>query len=280
MPGIFGAACGPGRRVSGVHLDQIGERLRHQPNLRIERRVSPDGRAALGAVDLGWLSGSGRVARGLDGSLAVVHGEIANLPAGTKAAAAVLEAYRLDPGSLGRLQGSFALALWDAAHGVLVLTSDRFGLRNVYYNISDGVLYFAPLVGALLAVSAVERRIDLGAVADFLTFHHVLGDRSLLRGVRALPPATIATFDGRRLRLERYWSPRYRAAGGGVDGYVEEFGKRLEAAVDRALTGPPRPGLPVSGGLDSRAMLSVLGGSRRVHCFTVGGGLVPGSAEG
>jgi asparagine synthetase B (glutamine-hydrolysing) len=134
MPGIFGAACGPGRHVSGLHLDQIGERLRHQPNLRIERRASPDGRSALGAVDLGWLSGSGRVAQGPDGSLAVVHGEIANLTAGTKAAAAVLEAYRLDPGSLARLQGAFALAIWDAAHGVLVLASDRFGLRNVYYH--------------------------------------------------------------------------------------------------------------------------------------------------
>jgi asparagine synthase (glutamine-hydrolysing) len=256
--------------VDGVPLERVAERLRHQPGLGIERRASPDGRAALGAVDLGHLCGSGRVFQRPDGSLAVVHGEITNLAAETEAAVAVLDAYRLDPGSLARLQGSYVLAIWDAAQGVLVLANDRFGLRNVYYSLVDDVLCFAPLVGALLALPTLERRIDLGAVADFLTFHHVLGDRTLLRGVRALPPATIATFDGRGFRLERYWSPRYREAGGGVDGYVEEFGKRLQAAVARTRAGPSRPGLPLSGGLDSRAILSVLVDPRQVPCFTYG----------
>lgn len=232
----------------------------------------------LGAVDLGILPGSGKPYRDRNGSLAIVHGEITNLSAGVTPAAALLDAYRRDPASLTRLRGSYVAAIWDSAQGRLLLTNDRFGTRNLYYTIIDDVICFAPLVSALLAVPEVDRSIDLAAVTDFLTFYRILGDRTLLRAVRMLPPATIATFDAEGLRLERYWVPLYQDGHAkSVDECVEELARRLAAAVERMTSGPVRPGLPLSGGLDSRAILSVLGsGQPEVPCFTYG---VPGCAD-
>ena len=124
----------------------------------------------------------------------------------------MLARYRDDPSSLERMEGSYVVAIWDAAHATLVLAHDRFGVRNLYYAVSDGVVCFAPLVSALLGFGIRRPAIDLAGVADFLAFEHVLGDETLLRGIRALPPATIALVDARGVRLDRYWTPRYRPA--------------------------------------------------------------------
>lgn len=275
VPGIFGAATATDRRIDDLPLDRVAARLRHQPGLEVSVARAAGGSAALGAVDLGLLPGSGQVHRAPDGSLAVVHGTISNGPQDGSVAAAVLARYTTDPVSLTCWRGIYALAIWDAPRRTLLLTNGRFGLRNVYYTIIDGVLCFAPLVGALLELPAVSRALDMEAVADFLAFEHVTGDRTLLREVRALPPATVATFDARGLRLERYWQPSYRPNGtAAIEEYVEEFGRRLDIAIAQVLAAPLRPGFPISGGLDSRAILSVLGpGHLEAPCFTYG---IPG----
>ena len=60
------------------------------------------------------------------------------------------------PDALARLEGSFVAAVWDAGRGRLVLVNDRFGLRNLYYAITDGCLVFAPLVGPLCRLAGVD----------------------------------------------------------------------------------------------------------------------------
>ncbi|MEW6270863.1 MAG: asparagine synthase-related protein, partial [Thermodesulfobacteriota bacterium] len=218
------------------------------------------------------MRGSGLVHESDDGSLAVVHGTIRGLEEDDGLPATLLELYRRDPRGLEGLSGSYVLALWDAARRRLVLANDRFGSRNLYLAIAGDVLVFAPLVGALLALPDVARDLDLGAVADLLTFQHVLGDATLLRDVRALPPASIATFDASGLRVRRRWQPVYRPERSArLEEYADELGRRLRAAVVRSASSGLRPGLPLSGGLDSRALLAVLdGGSMEMPCFTYG----------
>jgi asparagine synthase (glutamine-hydrolysing) len=276
VPGILGAASLDGSPIGDLPFHRVLARLRHQPKVETSLVWTDDRRAALGAVDLGFFAGSGSSCSTPDGSVAVIHGEVTRPAATPRLAATLLERYRRDPQSLARVEGSFALAMWDAPRATLVLAHDRFGLRNVYYTRAGGVVCFAPLVGALLAFGVCRPEIDLAGVADFLAFEHLLGDETLVRGIHALPPATIARFDARGVRLERYWTPRYQGNGHGpADAYVEEFGRRLGAAASRSVSASPRAGIPVSGGLDSRTILAVARDALHpsTHCFTYG---VPG----
>lgn len=276
MPGVLGAASFGPRRIDALPFDRVLARLRHALPLATTTVSAPDRRAALGVVDLGLLRGSGSAATHPDGSLAVVHGELTRPEATPDLAAVVLARYRAEPASLERLEGSFAVAIWDAPRATLVLATDRFGLRNVYYTVADGVVCFAPLVSALVTFGVRAPAIDAAAVADFLAFEHVLGEETLLRDVHALAPATIARIDARGVRLERYWTPRYRPAPvRRCEEWVEEFERRLGAAAVRSVSQPPRVGLPISGGLDSRAILAVARPSLspRTPCFTYG---IPG----
>ena len=257
MPGIFGAVSFGARRVDALPVDRVVARLR-QPQLRTATITTLDGHALLGVADLGLLPGSGSSCVASDGSLAIVHGEFTRPEPIREFASVVLERYRDDPSSLQRLEGSYVVAVWDAARKTLVLAHDRFGVRNLYYACGDRVVCFAPLVSALLGFGIRRPSIDVAGVADFLAFEHVLGDETLLRGVRALPPATIARFDARGVRLDRYWTPRYCPAPARQPReWVEEFGRRLGASAIRSVSQPPRVGIPISGGLDSRTILAV-----------------------
>ena len=257
MPGIFGAVSFGLRRVDALPVDRVIARLR-QPQLRTATITTLDGRALLGVADLGVLPGSGSSCVASDGSLAIVHGEFTRPEPSREFASLVLARYRDDPSSLQRLEGSYVVAVWDAARETLVLAHDRFGVRNLYYACGDRIVCFAPLVGALLGFGICRPSIDMAGVADFLAFEHVLGDETLLRGVHALPPATIARFDARGVRLDRYWTPRYHPAPARQPReWVEEFGRRLGAATIRSVSQPPRVGIPISGGLDSRTILAV-----------------------
>lgn len=271
MPGIFGAVAAAPGRASALPLDALGERLRVQPALRVRLLRSEDGRAELGAVDLGVLPGSGVPYRADDGSLAVVHGEITNLPEGVPAAV-LLERCRFDLAALAALEGSFVAAVWDAARGRLMLVNDRFGLRNLYYARTGGCLVFAPLVAPLLHLAGVDATPDVAAAADLLAFEHVLGTRTLARGVEALPPASIACFEGGALTVRRYWTPRYRPGRGTLADYTEALEGSMGAAVRRAFAGPVRAGLPLSAGLDSRVILASIADRipSDTPCFTYG----------
>lgn len=271
MPGIFGAAC-VWHPIRDMPLDEVARRLVHGTRLTVSSATSADGRAHVGAADLQVLRGSGIVHQAIDGSLAVVHGEIRGMEH-DDAGRALLESYRSDPRRLERFSGSYVLAIWDAPQSTLVLANDRFGLRNLYYAVVGDTLVFAPLVGALLGVATLPRHPDVQAVADLLAFQHVTGDRTLLRAVHALPPGTIATFDAGGLDCRCRWRPGYRQpASLAVDDYVDELAKRLRQAVARCAAPAPRPGLALSGGLDSRALLTVLnsGGRLDTPCFTYG----------
>ncbi len=61
---------------------------------------------------------------------------------------------------IGRLNGMFAIALWDAPRRRLLLTRDRVGIKPLYYSLHQGNLYFGSEVKCILAAGGSTREID------------------------------------------------------------------------------------------------------------------------
>ena len=166
------------------------------------------------------------------------------------------------PAALDRLIGMFALALWDKQRQALLLARDRLGKKPLFYaSLPDGGLVFASEPSALAQHPGVAGGIDPVALAHYLRLNYVPCDRSLLRGVHSLPPASYAWFDtASGLRITRYWDLaakfRDKRRFASDDVAAEELRALIDDAVRQRLVSDVPLGAFLSGGVDSSTIVA------------------------
>jgi asparagine synthase (glutamine-hydrolysing) len=177
-----------------------------------------------------------------------------------------------------RFHGMFAFVLQERDSGRIVMARDRFGIKPLYIAQTGKVLRFASSLPALLKAGGVDRSIDQVALHHYMTFHAVVPPpRTIIEGVRKLPPATIRVIqpDG-SFADRRYWDPPYErdAADNGVS--AEEWRDRvldaLRLAVKRRMVADVPVGVLLSGGVDSSLIVGLLAeaGQTGLMSFSVG----------
>src|SRR5215217_6393154 len=135
-----------------------------------------------------------------------------------------------------RLDGIFAIALWDSDHRRLFLARDQLGVKPLYVYRSGEAVRFASELKALLRDPAVPRRLDPRALDQHLTFRFTPSPHTLLAGVEKLEPATCMVVEGGKERRFRYWDPApSERTDLSLDEAAERFRELLRAAVRRQL---------------------------------------------
>jgi asparagine synthase (glutamine-hydrolysing) len=177
------------------------------------------------------------------------------------------------PAFVERLQGMFALALWDSARERLVLARDRLGKKPLLYaRLPDGTLAFASELKALLRLPGLSRELDLDAIDAYLALQYVPGHGTALRGVHKVPPGHVLVVEGDSERLERYWEPA--AAEQSVDDHewLERVRATVAASVRKRLVADVPLGALLSGGIDSSIVVALMAeaSAEPVRTFTVG----------
>jgi len=105
-----------------------------------------------------------------------------------------------------RIDGMFAVAVWDEKKQAGLLARDRVGKKPLYYWEHDGAIYYASELKALLAIPGFDRRLNLRALHHYLSYKHVPHPLTIFEDVRILPPAHRLRFEtGAPPRVERYW---------------------------------------------------------------------------
>lgn len=174
------------------------------------------------------------------------------------------------------LEGMFAFALWDERRGRLLLARDRFGEKPLFVHEHGGEIVFASELTALLEAKPQLRELSAEAVDAFFVFGYVPGPKTIVRGVRQLPPGSLLTWEheSRRLEERRWWTPP------SMPGRLHEPRAVLVAEASRLFTDSVRSrliadvpvGVFLSGGIDSTLVASVASASssQRIKTFTVG----------
>jgi asparagine synthase (glutamine-hydrolysing) len=174
-----------------------------------------------------------------------------------------------------RLDGMFAVAIWDRLARRLVLARDPIGIKPLYYSWQGGRFAFGSELKALNAVPGLVFTLDPRALHDYFSFGHVRSPRSIYAEVRTLPPGhTLALGSERMPELREYWAPRYeRSHDRAPAEWVERFRDNwLEAVGGQMLAADVEVGAFLSGGVDSSAVVAAMSrqASRPVKTFTIG----------
>jgi len=185
---------------------------------------------------------------------------------------------------LGRLNGHFALAIWDERARRLFLARDRFGTKPLYYFFDGRRLVFGSEIKAILSLGDVPRRVSAPALNEYFTFQNVLTDLTLFEGVHLLPPGCSLSIDaspGARPEQHKYWDYRIPSSPVSMSEgeAAEEVYRLFTQAVTRQLMSDVPVGCYLSGGMDSGSITAVArAGLGRLMSFT--GGFDLSSASG
>lgn len=161
---------------------------------------------------------------------------------------------------LSLLEGMFAIALWDAREGVLLLARDRIGVKPLYWAPVDGGLVYGSEPGAVLASGLLEPVPDLDALLDYLTLQYVPPPRSGFAGIHKLHPGERLRLADGRVEVERYWRLEYppRVEDMRDEDALERLDGLLRQATEQRLISDVPLGAFLSGGLDSSVVVSYM----------------------
>lgn len=171
------------------------------------------------------------------------------------------------------LNGIFLFAIYDTRAHKLIICNDRYGFKLLYCCDRGDYLLFASEIKAILQDKSFTRSVDLEAMTEFFSFGYVLGDKTLVEGVKLLPPASIFNYSNGKMEIKQYWNwNRIKKIGiSDEDEILNELGRLWLQAVERRVHGDVRIGLSLSGGLDSRAIASAISHKHYpIHAVTFG----------
>jgi asparagine synthase (glutamine-hydrolysing) len=154
-----------------------------------------------------------------------------------------------------KIDGMFAVAVWDTENKTGLLARDRMGKKPLYYYRDGDALYFASEIKSLLLVPGFKRRINLEALHHFLSFKHVPSPMTIFEGISMLPPAhSLIYAPGKGIEIRRYWDVDFgpsKFADAPEEELVERLLTLLRQGVKRRLMSDVPIGFFLSGGIDS-----------------------------
>ncbi len=153
-----------------------------------------------------------------------------------------------------KLEGMFAICVWDSVRKKGILVRDRSGKKPLYYFQQGRTLWFASELKALLKVPDFTRRINYEALHHYLSLKHIPAPLTIFEGIKILPPAHMLIWhDGSIKRILPYWKLDWTPITGHLheEELADQLLELLRQGVKRRLISDVPIGFFLSGGIDS-----------------------------
>jgi asparagine synthase (glutamine-hydrolysing) len=275
MPGLLGIVeATPSRHLEATFKGMLAL-MQRDGRLVNETCIAIDDQWALGRVHLGILQRAPQLAEG-EPVQVLFHGDLFNerelrkqleleslLQTSDNIALLIKALYQTYGSEFPtRLKGSFCAVVLDEALKRLVLINDYLGSYPLYWFSGPKRFVFAGELKAILCDPEATFRLNPAAAADYLNFGFLFGSKTLASTVKLLPPSSTLTYsweDG-KCKLKPYACIReaFQPWQGNRSDYMKELCQSFNRAVNRCVSGDNKYLVSLSGGLDSRAILSAI----------------------
>jgi asparagine synthase (glutamine-hydrolysing) len=171
------------------------------------------------------------------------------------------------PACLNKLNGQFALAIYDTVEKTLFLARDRLGVRPLFYSKRNGVFYFGSEIKCLLAGSGENAEISPAHLGHVFTFWGSLPGQTVFKGINELRPGHWMLWRQGNIKIHKYWDSSFEEAQAeeisinshkSVDELKEELKNLLIESTQIRLRADVPVGSYLSGGLDSSLIASIV----------------------
>lgn len=161
-----------------------------------------------------------------------------------------------DHRGLARINGQFCAVVYDAKEHTLTLITDRNGTFPLYIWKDAQGIAFASQLFALTGLDRIPKTADSSAIVELFTMQRTLGDSTPISGVKALPSACILSVSSQGIVQTKYWDLEWKNPEFSKRECSEQLAHAIRNAVNRQINVSQNPGLLLSGGVDSRLILS------------------------
>ncbi|WP_417861333.1 asparagine synthase (glutamine-hydrolyzing) [Winogradskyella sediminis] len=184
------------------------------------------------------------------------------------------EAY--GPAFLNKLNGQFAIAIWDKNKQELFLARDRVGIRPLFYTTINNTFVFASEIKSFLEFPEFSPKLSAKALSEYFTFWTTIGSNTAFTDVHELPPGSYMQLSSNSKTIKTYWelplstpeNYKYKT----VSEAAETFETLFTDAVKLRLRADVQVGAYLSGGLDSSITTSYIKklSPKQLHTFSMG----------
>jgi asparagine synthase (glutamine-hydrolysing) len=170
-----------------------------------------------------------------------------------------------------KLEGLYAIALWDCRNGRLLLARDGIGIKPLHFCETSDAVVFGSEIKAVLASGMARRDIDEGSLHTFLAAGHAGPATTLLKGIKQVPPGSVVAFTASQRQQWQFWRPKRSPQITDVNLALAELEQTLGTVVESQLVSDVPVSVFQSGGIDS-SLISLTLGRRglKAPLFTAG----------
>ena len=158
-------------------------------------------------------------------------------------------------GCLQKMNGQFALAIWNTEKKELFLARDRVGIRPLFYTRQNGAFVFGSELKSLLEHPDVRMRLSPRALAQVYTFWTTITPNTIFEDIYELPPGHYMTLRNGHMNIQSFWKLSLtevrNASGKDLVSSLSELDDIFHDAARLRLRADVPVGAYLSGGIDS-----------------------------
>jgi len=166
---------------------------------------------------------------------------------------------RVGKAVLDRINGMFALAIWDKKEKTLFIARDRLGKKPLYYSFKNNQLLFASEIKSILQVPGVSRNIDHEALVDYFHYQYVPDTKCIFADIEKLPAGHWMELKDGKLEVRQYWDLSFANQSNETEEQIAgTLLENLDDSVQLRMVSDVPLGAFLSGGVDSSAIVGLM----------------------
>lgn len=160
--------------------------------------------------------------------------------------------------TLKKIEGCFAIGLYNLKKEKLYLIRDRFGIKPLHYYKDDKKLLFASEIKAILTDESVERKYNLeNVLISFACKLWMHPKWTMFENIFNVNPGTYLEITKDGINEVMYYDLNYKANNTNIDEIVKEFDKIFTDSIKKKLISKVPIAAFLSGGIDSSILCKV-----------------------